>query len=63
MGKFTTFLTSLFPDLVELTKSLFASSGGDVEIARKDIQDRRKEIEARRRLRDRQLEDKYANDD
>jgi len=57
------FIKALAPDLIELAVGLFHKSGGDVEVARRDIQDRRAEIDAYQEVTDRQLEEKHGSVD
>lgn len=46
------FLANLLPQLLELGVTLFAKHDGDLVAARRDIKDRRREIEELRKLRD-----------
>lgn len=46
------FLANLLPQLLELGVALFARHDGDLTAARRDIRDRRREIEALRAERD-----------
>lgn len=52
------FLAKIMPSLIELGVSLFARHSGDAPSARRDIADRRRQIESLRAARDLEIAEK-----
>ena len=56
------FLADLAPDIIRLVSALYEAFDGDVEKARRNIEDRRAEVRKLRAERDRQLDARFPED-